>query len=105
MLVTIFSLQKKFAHLLHSGASGGDLLTDCRSLWIPGRQQVPAGGGMPAPDGPDSSTHVFHRLMPETRHQMIVHHARGLHMGIDDGGPRKLEPPLLQVSGKRVRFL
>jgi hypothetical protein len=59
---------------------------------------------MYAIDDHGESPQFFHLLMPKTRHQVIVHHARGLHVGIDDGGAHKLEPPLLEVFGKRIRF-
>lgn len=35
--------------------------------------------------------------MPVTRHQMIVHHSRRLHEGVNDRRPAKLEAALLQL--------
>jgi hypothetical protein len=40
--------------------------------------------------------------MPEAAHQMVVDHAGGLHVGVDDGATDKFEPALLEVFADGV---
>jgi hypothetical protein len=36
----------------------------------------------------------YYLFISEAGDQVIIHHARGLHVGIDDGGPGKFKPSL-----------
>jgi hypothetical protein len=40
----------------------------------------------------------------ETVDEMIVHHADGLHVRIDNGRTNKAESPAFEILAKRVRF-
>lgn len=42
--------------------------------------------------------------MPETGHQVVVHHADGLHVGIDDCTAHKSESSFFQVPAEAVGF-
>ena len=41
----------------------------------------------------------------ETGNRVVVDHAHGLHMRIDDGRAEKLEPPFLQIFGPSDRVV
>lgn len=43
--------------------------------------------------------------MPIAMHQVIVHQARGLHVGVDDRASHELEPALFEVFAQGVGFL
>jgi hypothetical protein len=43
-------------------------------------------------------------FMPKTAHQMIVHHARGLHEGVTNRRAHKAKTALLQIFAHGVRF-
>ena len=42
--------------------------------------------------------------MPEALHQMIIHHAHGLHKRIADSGSYKIEAALLQIFTHSIRM-
>src|SRR3954468_6198824 len=44
-------------------------------------------------------------FMSEARHKMIIHHADGLHVRVNNRAPDKLEAALLEVFAQCVRFL
>ena len=44
----------------------------------------------------------LHLSIPKTLHFMIVHHAGGLQIGIENRRPHELEPPGLEVSAHRI---
>ena len=46
-----------------------------------------------------------HGLVPKARHQVVVDHADGLHVGVDDRAADELEAALLEVFAQRVGFL
>ena len=54
--------------------------------------------------GTSTQLFLFDRLMPETGHQVVVHHARGLHVRVDDGRSHELEAALLEVLAQCVRY-
>ena len=43
-------------------------------------------------------------LVPEARHQVVVHHADGLHVGVHDRAADELEAALLEILAERVGF-
>src|SRR3954468_7435250 len=43
--------------------------------------------------------------MSEARHKMIIHHAHGLHVRVNNRAPDKLKTPLLEVFAQGIGFL
>ncbi len=48
------------------------------------------------------SVFSLHLPIPETAHQMVVHHSAGLHMGIDDRRANELEAAFFKVGAKGI---